>query len=355
MEFLFSNYLPMRTRMSTFSDAFYSLLSQAKRLDIAVGYITSDSLIELQKAVEMYDIEQLNLTIGMHYFDKFTAVEYKTAVDLNTFLVSNNIGEVRLVTPFRFHGKLYSYSGSKGCFACIIGSNNLSSIVESNSRIYEASVLIDDPTRASEIYQFINTLNSTSAQNISNLEISQFKKANALLENHENVEKVDATALASCISNLTDTTFHIPIKGAEVSPKSNLNVFFGRGRVSTNGIVKPRHWYEVELIVPKSITSLPNYPQSQTDEAVFDVITDDGWKFSCKVSGDFSKNFRSENDLKILGRWLKGRLENAGALAVGDLVTQDTLLRYGRDTFTLTKTKIPNLWYLDFGVKNELS
>lgn len=71
-------------------------------------------------------------------------------------------------------------------------------------------------------------------------------------------------------------------------------------------------------------------------------------KFKCKVSGDYSKNFRSENDLKILGKWLKGRLENAGALAVGEKVTQETLRRYGRNTFTLTKTKIPNLWYLDF-------
>ena len=30
-----------------------------------------------------------------------------------------------------------------------------------------------------------------------------------------------------------------------------------------NGLIKPRHWYEVELIVPKYVTSQPGYPQSQ--------------------------------------------------------------------------------------------
>jgi len=310
----------------------------------------SDSLIELKKTIELNNIKNLNLIIGMHYLDKFTEVEYKTAVDLNNYLKSTNKGEVRLVTPFRFHGKLYSYKNQTGPFAAIIGSNNLSSLVESNSRVYEAAVLIDNASHVQQMQQFIIDLCRTSTENISNLEINQFKKANPLLENHEHVEMVDPGTLANCIANCTNTKFNIPIKGAEVSPQSNLNVFFGKGRLGKNGLVKPRHWYEVELIVPKYITSQPHYPQSQTPGAVFDVITDDGWKFKCKISGDYSKNFRSENDLKILGKWLKGRLENAGALSVGEPVTNDTLQRYGRDTFTLTKTRIQNLWYLDFGV-----
>lgn len=350
MELLFSNLPPMRTKMPAFADTFYSLLPRTSQLDIAVGYITSDSLIELKKVIELNHIEKMNLTIGMHYIDKFTEAEYKTALDLNDYLRSNECGEVRLVTPFRFHGKIYSYSNRQGAFAGIIGSNNLSSIVESNSRVYEASVLIEDTFYVKQMQKFIHELNRTSTENISVLDIHQFKKANPLLENHEHVELVDTAALAQCLSNRTDISFEIPIKGSEVSPQSNLNVFFGRGRVSKNGLVKPRHWYEVELIVPKNITSQAYYPQSQTDESVFDVITDDGWKFKCKVSGDYSKNFRSENDLKILGKWLKGRLENAGVLSVGEPVTNDTLRRYGRNTFTFTKTTIPNLWYLDFGV-----
>jgi len=144
--------------------------------------------------------------------------------------------------------------------------------------------------------------------------------------------------------------FSIPLKGSDIAPKSNLNVYFGKGREGKNGVIKPRPWYEVELIVPKKIATKEHYPQSETAEASFDVITDDGWKFKCKVSGDFNKNFRSEGDLTILGKWIKGRLENAGALSVGEPITDDTFVKYGRDYFTFTKTDEPNLWYLDFGV-----
>jgi hypothetical protein len=120
--------------------------------------------------------------------------------------------------------------------------------------------------------------------------------------------------------------------------------------VDRRGLVKPRHWYEVELIVPSEITSRPKYPQANSANSIFDVITDDGWKFKCKVSGDYSKNLRSEGNLKILGKWLKGRLENAGALKVGELVTEETLRKYGRSDFDLIKTDTQNLWYLDFRV-----
>lgn len=168
-----------------------------------------------------------------------------------------------------------------------------------------------------------------------------------LLEGQEHVEKVSTSRLADAVNKRTGVSFKIPIK---TTPKSNLNVFFGKGRESRNGLVKPRHWYEVELIVPNSVTSMVGYPDHNGSDKEFTVITDDGWSFKCKVSGDHSKNFRSSGDLKILGRWLKGRLENAGALQMGTPVTQQTLQLYGRDNFTLTKTSEEGLWLLDFGV-----
>lgn len=68
MEFLFSNYPPMKTGFKTFSDTFYSLLPSTSVMDIAVGYISSDALVELQKTLELNaNIHKLNLIIGMHY------------------------------------------------------------------------------------------------------------------------------------------------------------------------------------------------------------------------------------------------------------------------------------------------
>lgn len=350
MELLFSNYPPLRTTNKTFYDAFYDLLSKSTGMDIAVGYITADSLTDLKNTLEQSSARNLNLIIGMHYYEKFTHMEYEAALDLNSFLKSNHIGSVKLVTPFKYHGKMYTYTNDGGTFAGIIGSNNLSSIVDNRSRVYESAILIDDKKQANQMKSFIDRLSETSASDIDEINISEFKQQNVLLDNHDSVEKVDNAALAACLAARTNISFDIPINASSSHTRSNLNVFYGKGREGKNGLVKVRHWYETEIIVSKSITDLPGYPEAKTESSVFDVITDDGFKFKCKVSGTNSKNFRSENDLKILGKWLKGRLENAGVLKVGELVTKDTLKNYGRDTFTFTKTSIDDLWYLDFGV-----
>lgn len=180
MELLLSNYPPMKTKCRTFSDMFYSMVPKSTELDIAVGYITSDSLMELQRIVELNTLKALNLTIGMHYLERFTKVEYNAALKLNDFLTENKCGEVRLVTPFRYHGKLYSYSDEQGAFAGIIGSNNLSSIVEGGTRVYESAVFLDDKNMACQINNFIRELVQTSTGNIRDLHIDNFREVNPL-------------------------------------------------------------------------------------------------------------------------------------------------------------------------------
>ncbi len=362
MDFLFSNLPPVRTSHPKFADTFYSLLPRASRLDIAVGYVTADSLAELQQTVaQNANVANMNLIIGMHYWDRFTRLQYNAAVGLNDFLREKHRGEVRLVTAFRFHGKLYSYSDENGTFAGIVGSNNLGSIVDSRACTYEAAALFRELPYTAQMREFIDRLKADATENISDCTVTEFDECNTLLEDHENVRKVPADVRSDVVLSLTSTRFDIPlVKSGDVPEKSNLNAFFGKGRlVRATGVVQPRHWYETELIVPSTITQQIGYPQKDTASAVFVVVTDDGWQFACRVSGDYSKNFRSEDDLKILGKWIKGRLENAGVLEVGHQVTAETLARYGRHDFTLTKTNktvIENgqsrdVWYLDFGVR----
>lgn len=347
MRYLFSNFNPVKTSCSTFIDTFDDYFIQSDGIDIAVGYVSADSVSELKKMAELNNIKHLNLTIGMHYFEKFTKPQYHAAMYLNDFLVDNDMGCVRLVNAFRFHGKMYSFSKSGKPFAGIIGSNNLSSIVDSQTRVYEASAVTENESETQQMLDFIKKLNSSSAI-ISDLDITEFNKNNPVLQDQDYVEEVDKADVLDCQNNLTEISFDIPIKATEKHGKSNLNVYFGKGRVDKRGLIKPRHWYEAELIVPSKITCQSGYPQASSDNAVFDVITDDGYKFKIKVSGDYSKNFRSADDLKILGKWLKGRLENEGALKVGQPVTESVLNAYGRTHFKLTKTKKDNLWYLDF-------
>lgn len=352
MEFIFSNMPPLKTHFPCFYDKFCELFKDATSLDIAVGYVTTDSLAELQGLMDKNDnMEQLQLIIGMHYFEKFTKPEYDAALELNRYLKDRNRGSVRLVTPFKFHGKMYSFSNRQGSMAGILGSNNLSSIMDGGAKTYESAIVLNNSNDAAQMYDFIKKLSKTSTSCVDELEITDFRAVNKLLEGQEGARKATAEEVAFASSS-DGISFEIPIKTAEEAPRSNLNAFFGKGRLSNStGLVKPRHWYEVELIVPKEITSKEGYPESQTDDAIFDVITDDGWYFKCKVSGDYSKNFRSADDLKILGRWLKGRLENKGALKTGRPVTADTMQKYGRSTFTMKKTNKRGLWYLDFGVE----
>jgi len=345
MKLLLSKIPPVRPANEDFRTSFESLLEKSDHLNIASGYISTDALTEIKRIIEFNKRPSLDLIIGMHHFDGFTRTQFESAVYLNNFLLDKGLGSVHVVKTFRFHGKLYTFNNKKSVLGGIMGSSNLSNILDSH-HIFETDLLIDDRQQLEEINKFFEELRKKATIPFADYQRpDRFIESNKLLEDHERVEQCSRDEQTRVLSSLTDITFQIPVKSTD---KSNLNVYFGKGRENKRGFVKPRHWYEVELIVPKSVTSQSEYPKAGT---VFTVITDDGWKFSCKISGDYSKNFRSEDDLKILGKWMKGRLENSGALNPGQMVTEEILSRYGRNTFELTKTTIPNVWYINFGVK----
>ena len=56
-------------------------------------------------------------------------------------------------------------------------------------------------------------------------------------------------------------------------------------------------------------------------------------------------------DLKILGKWVKGRLESSGILMMGEPVTNEVLEKYGRHNIRMIPTTINEIWYLDFSRK----
>lgn len=346
MEFLQSNFRPLKTNSLNFLNTFDELIILSDRIQIASGFITADSVAELHRIVELNSKPKIDLVIGMHYFNGFTKKEYQASLDFGNYLLKRNMGGVYLSTAFKYHGKAYSFMKNNEPIAGIVGSNNLSSITE-YSRVYETSVLLKEKEANLELLSFINNLVQVSKP-INECEITRFNEYNKLLFEHDGVERIDSNATPSI--SLKDISFKIPLKAGNDHLKSNLNVFFGKGREDKRRFVKPRHWYECELIVPVEITSKKGYPKKEDGNNVFNVITDDGWKFKCKVSGTNNKNFRSEGDLKILGKWIKGRLENAGALNVGNPVTEETLKKYGREDFDLIKTGIDNTWFINFGV-----
>jgi len=353
MEFLLSNIPPVRFSKRNSISCFEDLLEDAEGIRIASGYISADALAELKKIVEVNKKAYLELVIGMHGFEGFTQSQFDAAKYLDEYLRGNKLGGVKVVNAFKFHGKVYSFLKKQTAFAGIIGSSNLSSVLD-NQNHYETDLFINEAGIAAEINNFIIQLSRDASVSLEGYVPKIIEGANTLLDGHEGVEKLPWDELECILQSKTSVSFKIPIKGAEEAPQSNLNVFFGKGRENRKGFVKPRHWYEVELIVPSDITSQPGYPKAgyPEKESIITVYTDDGWKFKCKISGDYSKNFRSADDLKILGRWIKGRLENNGALKVGEPVTAETLRRYGRDNFELIGTSNPAVWIIDFGREN---
>lgn len=344
MQLLYSNIKPCEYNNSTFGEAFEAEIVKSDGIKIATGYITEESLLELKSILRFYfdekKVKACSLLLGMHGREGFTQAQYEAAVDLASFLEEKSIGSVHVCTAFRFHGKTYLFSNSEVPTTGILGSSNLGNIID--SRLWEVDALFTENEALSDLDALHNGLVEKASCNILEWEPTAFNAASDLMKDRIGVEKADYEAYREAENSLTDRVFDLPLK---LTDKSNLNVYFGKGRLSKTGAIRPRHWYEVELIVPIEITSSTSYPKHGS---VIRVFTDDGWSFKCKIEGQNGKNFRSENDLRTLGRWIKGRLENAKCLKVGQPVTKEVLDKYGRHTVSLKQTAKPDLWLLDF-------
>jgi len=345
LELLNSNFQPLKTASKKFSDVFFDLfINKASSTRIASGYISEESIADLINLYETGYNKPLNLIVGMHYFEGFSYGQYYALLRLSDILIEKNTGGIYVSTVMKYHGKVYSFC-ENGQYSTIIGSSNLTKIAltkeNAAERVYDTDLYIHDDVIADDIEKFIVNLQDKFCTNLKSLKFEDIKIIEPvnLFENYLSVEKVSTDGIEN---QLTDIVFDIPLKTEE---KSNLNACFGKGRQNfSDGSVLPRDWYEVEVIVPSSTTNKKEYPKNEQ----FWVITDDGYKFECKTGGDYSKNFRSALDLKILGRWIKGRMENRRVLKTKEKVTEETLANYGRNNMRLTKTKISNTWYLDF-------
>lgn len=347
LELLNSNYPPVKTGGQSFDEVFFSCFNSSSKLTAASGYISEDSIADLLMLYKTGAKTHLDLIVGMHLFEGFSFGQYDALCALNELLRQDDLGAIYLSSSFKYHGKVYLFQKSDNRKVSILGSSNLTKI-SLTERIYDTDIISDDENLTSSVENLLFQLRDKGCETIDKIDSRKLKiiPPENLFEDYLSVRKVKSEELAEIQSLKTSTTFEILLKDEE---KSNLNVYFGKPRVNfANGSRLPRPWYEVELIVSKTITANPDYPNPNSD---FTVITDDGYSFDCKVSGDFAKNFRSAGDLSILGRWIKGRMENKKALNIGEKVTSATFQKYGRNTITLTKTRKENVWFLDFGVQ----
>jgi hypothetical protein len=360
MKLLASNFEPLNTRLSTYVETWTKLFDQSDSLNIAVGYASNDSVLYLKSLIEWNQPKRLNLCVGMANFDGMYQSQFYALQELNTLLLEHALGGVYLANQFPFHGKIQTFSKANQYLSGLVGSSNLSNIIPPKGIYrgnYEIDLVLNEQSVVGEIDSVINDLIQSGAipleASAPRLKIKP--DVNPLMEGRFEVATVNNESLERVKSQLTTDRFEIPLKG---TPKSNMNVFFGKGRDNNRGFVAPRPWYEVEIIPGReAMRSAPNYP----DHEEFIVYTDDHYKFVLYTGGDNNKNLRSRDDLTTVGRWLKGRLEMNGALESGKIVDDEVFRKYGRNTMTLTRAnkteldevsgKMLQVWFADFGIR----
>ncbi len=318
-----------------------NLINTAARFNIATGFISGDSIVELKR---MVDFRQgglfVNLFVGMNYLDGFTQLQYSKLKELDFFLRDKNWGRVFVSPNALFHGKLYSFTdASNKCLGGFVGSSNLSSFLSTNQSYIESDVFFggEEARLVDNNIKFI--INDLGVHFSDAAPITNFLPPETdLLKGNERVRKLSEDEFGAAMSSLTGITVEVPLK---TETKSNLNTYFGAGK--TPGRYSPRSWYEVEIIVPKNTPNVELLPDK--DAGPFKVITPSHYSFYCERQGDYSKNLRSSGDLRILGKWIKGEMENAGVIQCGEMVTSETLRQFGKSKIVFTKST-EDFWFI---------
>lgn len=366
MRFLYSDILPIKLPegKDKFQDHFTMSFKDSDEINIAVGYASKASIKELIGLVSKYPTKKICLILGMYYIEGIPEGLYHEAIKLHNLLQEHNTGEVRLIRPLKYHGKIYIFSQNQNYKVAYIGSHNLGAIKAeaSNLRQYEISALTEKQEEIQELANFFDILKTAKCSlpitAITDMEI--IREENRALIDQEFVEKITPEDVVAYKNHLTPISFEIPLKvpankDDSKMKGSNINVCYASGR--------KRVWWEIEIVVAKEIRDMVGYPEYQKP---FLAVTDDGWKFQVWTCGQNNKNLYSKDDLKIMGRWIKGRLVASGLVEPVNnidhdinqdgVITKDMLQKYGRNTISLTKTDLKttingrelDIWMLSF-------
>jgi len=326
----------------SFKNCLSDLFADSEEVNIAVGYVASDTVKEFRKKfIRLANNGGLiRVLVGMAFFEGLS--DYKRTLleelDVELKAISNDNG-VYLPYTRRYHGKIYDIvkNSNRRIF---VGSANFSN--NAFKLNLECSVEVSDKTSQNKVHSYVDYLfsdNVSTSINKTQIPVAGIpaKKAVAL-----------QTTVLPVITDITKLPyFDIDMGAVALHQRSNLNVYFGKGRLSrTTGKIAPRPWYEVELINPVKVTKSPNYPNGN-----FTLLTSDGYKIPMSTNGDYHKNMRSsgteKGSLQLLGQWIKGRLQSAGALQQYQPITPETFEIYGKRNLRLYKID-KTTYYTDF-------
>jgi hypothetical protein len=338
----------MFTNTAKFGGYFKSVidneLADAKSVSIASGY-TSLDVINSYKDIFIKLASEggvSRLLIGMAFYEGLSKkkLDALNALNLELLKFKNNSG-IYVAYGRPYHGKVYHFSNDN-ISKLFVGSSNFSS---SGTKInIECTIPVTDEKQKAEIKRFLDDLYSpTNSLTIDKAEITVPGKKKPIQKTVQDIWYALKRYNPKTIDKSTYPRFNFPLDRVAEKEKSNLNVYFGKGRLNTKtGKIIPRPWYEIELIADKDINTNPVYPKGN-----FLAFTDDGYIIPMRTQGDYFKNIRSKSSLQIFGIWLKGKMERSGALKKFEPVSLDTLAEYGRNNLTFYKMD-DGKFYLEF-------
>jgi len=317
-----------------FRDILDNEFSKAKNAIIASGYASLDVIHAYESAfltiVENGGVSKLLL--GMAFYEGLTAKKLDAANALHNKLSQYGNGSgVYVTNGRRYHGKVYWFE-DKLDSNIYVGSSNFSSSGTKGN--IECTIPVSDLRQKQSVINFLEDLYSSShAITIDRAEITVPGKKKIVLDKVAHIWNTLKRYDPSTIDESSLPKFEFPLDRVAQMEKSNLNVYFGKGRLTKKtGKIIPRPWYEIELIASNDLNSQLFYPQGD-----FDAYTDDGFIIPMRTQGDYFKNIRSKGSLQIFGIWLKGKLERSGALTKYKPVTLDTLEEYGNEKLSFYK------------------
>jgi len=319
----------------------------ATDVQIASGYVSNDIVNTFAgdfKRISAND-GRARLLIGMAFYEGLPMKTLDILSEMSETLEGNNNGSGVFVSPGRrYHGKVYSFGHGENRNV-YLGSSNFSrsGLGEGGRGNFECTARINQPDLKLDLENHLeNVFSEKNAISILRADIkvpgSHIYRSSLKLDALDKLKKfeigsIDLNILSYFDMSLVDRVVH---------PKSNFNTYFGKGRKSPNGNIAPRPWYEIELIAPKKIRTHPLYPRGQ-----FTAYTDDGYIIPMVTNGEDCKNIRSLDGLATFGQWIKGKLQNSGALQPFTPVTLETLAIYGSSTLRFCKIG-PGKYYLEF-------
>lgn len=339
----------------SFFEHFRESVKKAKTVRIATGYVGKEVFIAqtplLYEVVKNGGVVQIIFGIAFWEGLKSNELEVKMREFHEEINVINNDSGIYIVHTKKFHGKFYfyEYQGHKKNIATI-GSSNFSNTGFGDWN--ETNIVINNPEQLEELDEFFyrlknyDTLPITQVPYFGRNKIEEDTKKRKYESSIQLFKWPAPKAKSLEEAKKLNVSFYIPIRTGSKLEKSSFNLFNGKGRLSKDKkSCKPRSWYEVENTVRRYDVcrkEINQYLPDQTAPYRFKVVTEEDSVFNVC----FKRKSTRKNDLRslefcgldfrstpseALGYFVKDKLVKAKALKEGELITEETLIKYGND------------------------